>query len=336
MKPSLLPVVSTTFSLEAAQDLINAAITTELISFCSSVDVRFTDYEPSGVRYNYLQSSRSHPQFQCNLNLHELTDPVTSGAVSDTVLCGVVKHVMHEARHIYQMSNLYQQKNLNPDVVNMARIDACSLACNGYGSYMYRYTPSEIDAEKWGLLNTVNFFNTTVVNNFGNPVIDSKQCLFEYTRRLDRWCGDLDAESFDEMIVSLDDAFSECGLVDRPYPFSSRDQFGIVSMVKKYCPKWLDIIENSNKQGVEFDKQLFAMVRDASPSWINLHAGLDSVVKESYEEYPSLVSPFEKPGYYFDRWMTRRDLSSAEQELFATAAEVEANSIVNDLGCEFS
>lgn len=79
----------------------------------------------------------------------ELEDGVRDGTVQDRDLAMAAKTACHERRHLYQKEDLYKRPLSRRDL-DMAVMEACSMAYKGYYESTYQYRLSETDADREG------------------------------------------------------------------------------------------------------------------------------------------------------------------------------------------
>lgn len=177
----------------------------------------------------------------------------------------------------------------------MARMDALSVYFYGYKQNTYSYLPSELDAEIHGMQDTVAYFNT-LVDDKGNTLIDAKSCLYEKVKELPTnriWYQRKPVICYEDMITSLESMKNLYLIKDRGFPFnkedSSDDNKHLTKCLENFA--WIDVLEDRNKIGVQYDRKLFAMAMDLDPVWVRTHKGIQKDAKEIQKEFPPQLNP---------------------------------------------
>lgn len=118
--------------------------------------------------------------------------------------------IFHEERHVYQRAVLYQDKDANQNIVDMAKCDIVSGVFKEYEKIVYHHKPSEVDAELYGWQKTIDYFDTHFLDKNGHPLIDARAEMLdelhdiEYDRNRS-WSGDTWASSYENAIKSLEE-----------------------------------------------------------------------------------------------------------------------------------
>lgn len=55
-------------------------------------------------------------------------------------------------------------------------------------------------------------------------------------------------------------------------------------------PQWRDIITDTNRKGIDYDRKLFAMSLNVNDQWVKFHAGLREEARLVSKEYPRQLS----------------------------------------------
>ena len=103
--------------------------------------------------------------------------------------------IFHEERHVYQRAVLYQDKDANQNIVDMAKCDIVSGVFKEYEKIAYHHKPSEVDAELYSWQKTIDYFDTHFLDRNGHPLIDARAEMLdelhdiEYDRNRS-WSGD--------------------------------------------------------------------------------------------------------------------------------------------------
>lgn len=243
----------------------------------------------SFVAYLCSDRPRTGAKMECSISVKELVDNMDSdGYVRDVDLVWAAKHVTHEARHLYQMRELYQRVPLTGLYLDMARMDGIAAAFRGYHDSVYRYMPSEVDADIHGFEDAVEYFDKYIVNGRGEPIIDARACLVQRVCELERWRGDKDAPDYESMVQSLRDKMTEYRWQVRSVVLGPDDAFAMQRL--SACPGWLDVLNDGRKLGVARDEELFSLALDVNPSWIDRHRGLAAEARRVRKLYPSRLS----------------------------------------------
>lgn len=227
--------------------------------------------------------------FDVSIGIQCLLDNMDEdNTVRDIDLVWCVKHIAHEARHIYQQTDIYQ-KPLHGYFLDMARMDALSVYFYGYKQNTYSYLPSELDAEIHGMQDTVSYFNT-LVEDKGNALIDAKACLYEKVKELPTnriWYQREPVTCYEDMIISLERMKNLYLIKDRGFPLNKsnlQDNEYLEKCYKHHA--WLDVLGAEYKIGVPYDRKLFAMAIDINPAWVKQHKGIQREAKEIQKEFP--------------------------------------------------
>lgn len=246
------------------------------------------DYSHVGYRFSgNIFGERSHPYVSCTIGIRDLIENMDSrGFVRDVDFVWKGKQIEHEARHVYQMQELYQ-KPLSGYDLDMARIDAVANAFDGYNRYMYRYMPSEIDADICGFTNVVAYFDSIL------PELDSRSCLVRHVCETGDWRGIRRCHTYDDILQSLEDIRYEYKYRPRNIIINDKDETNL-KIMQRHCPGWIPVIESfqekkewSQEDCENADRQLFSAAMDINTSRIDHHAGLDDEVKLVRKLYPS-------------------------------------------------
>lgn len=118
--------------------------------------------------------------------------------------------IFHEERHVYQRAVLYQDKDANQNIVDMAKCDIVSGVFKEYEKIAYHHKPSEVDAELYSWQKTIDYFDTHFLDKNGHPLIDARAEMLdelhdiEYDRNRS-WSGDTWASSYENAIKSLEE-----------------------------------------------------------------------------------------------------------------------------------
>lgn len=114
----------------------------------------------------------------------------------------VVKNVFHEKRHLEQHFSMFSNKNASEHVRDMAKVLHIGHVIPEYEKIVYFINPCEIDAEYYGWINTVKYFNEHPEYH-----IDVKsELLNDIHARIDHhfgWFGDRYSVTYDDALFSL-------------------------------------------------------------------------------------------------------------------------------------
>lgn len=228
-----------------------------------------------------------HLKYDCIIGIKCLSDNMDEyGYIRNVDLAYCVKHIAHEAQHLYRNIVTYQNQLLGYEL-DMARMDALSGCFRGYHDNTYFYLPSEIDAEIHGLLNTVKYFHSMKID--GKPIIDAKTCLYEKYKELKTnrvWYGQREVRNFDDMIKSLKDMRGMYLTEDRGFPLLKNiqpDAYYLKEFQKHSA--WQDILQTKDRTGVQYDEKLFVMMVDLIPLWVQTHDGIKDEAKRLSQKY---------------------------------------------------
>lgn len=148
-----------------------------------------TELEDSDLKRMPSARPRTKPVIRCRIGIRELFENQVDGMVRDVDLVWAGKHIMHEAWHLRQMTDTYQQKDLSGRDLDMARMDAIAEVFQGYSHGSYGHRPSEVDADIYGFGDVVNYFDNHIVGGDGKPLLDAKACLTVRVHELPMWRG---------------------------------------------------------------------------------------------------------------------------------------------------
>lgn len=179
-------------------------------------------YKQNGVKvnfgYNLCQLSSttiSNPmvplkQIDVSVGIKRLDDNAYDDYICSQDLVYCLHDAFHEERHVYQRAVLYQDKDANQNVVDMAKCDIVSGVLKEYEKIVYHHKPSEVDAELYGWQKTIDYFDTHFLDKNGHPLIDARAEMLdelhdiEYDRNRS-WSGDTWASSYENAIKSLEE-----------------------------------------------------------------------------------------------------------------------------------
>lgn len=291
----------------------------------SSKEDSFIGYLPS-IR------PRSNPHMICEIGIAELSQNMNSdGYVRDVDVVWAAKHISHEARHAYQMQILYQQSNLSGRDLDMARMAAIGSVFDGYRLSTYDYSPFELDADKHGFIDTVDYFEDWALIHGFMPVINVKGCLLYRVRELNYFPSIIDSSGYASIVSSFDIHSDDYLFRERTCVLNQLDIDTWSNLFKKY-PVFLDVIYGSNdKSGVSYDEKLFSVVLDINSSWADYHRGLDQEVKRIRNVYHSHVDMKDRMLNQVNRFVNTRDNNICEMEsrLFAMVAKFDEEKMSN-------
>ena len=276
---------------------------------------------------NTKYKSTAHPYFiennnKCTIDRYKLiigtkslhdAIPDNHNQIDAEYLLDYTKVIFHEMRHVYQMQTLYQQNNLNPTYMNMARkhllLDCFpSYYDNKSTPYNYLHSPFEIDAEQHGLLNAVKYADTHYLDKTGKPRYDAKTILYNIYKNFDddKWYlpKKYRQHGFDNMIKNME---GYKGLiVKKPEAFGSPiynhnnpiavNQFAI-SEKYLHAPIYQQhrIAFNNATNGIERDKILLQVALHENPAIASLFNGLSKECNAYLDKFkqttPSTVIP---------------------------------------------
>lgn len=129
-------------------------------------------YKQNGVKvnfgYNLCQLSSTtifNPmvplkQIDVSVGIKRLDDNAYDDYICSQDLVYCLHDAFHEERHVYQRAVLYQDKDANQNVVDMAKCDIVSGVLKEYEKIVYHHKPSEVDAELYGWQKTIDYFDT--------------------------------------------------------------------------------------------------------------------------------------------------------------------------------
>lgn len=179
-------------------------------------------YKQNGVKVNFgydlcqLSSATiSNPmiplkQIDVSVGIKRLDDNAYDDYICSQDLVYCLHDAFHEERHVYQRAVLYQDKDANQNVVDMAKCDIVSGVLKEYEKIVYHHKPSEVDAELYGWQKTIDYFDTHFLDKNGHPLIDARAEMLdelhdiEYDRNRS-WSGDTWASSYENAIKSLEE-----------------------------------------------------------------------------------------------------------------------------------
>lgn len=144
--------------------------------------------------------SSRHPA-RIFVNTNQLVETIENDTVDFDSFVLTVKALYHEYRHFQQSYYFYQDKNPSNNILFMAQMRYVSLALPEFKRMAEFRLPSEVDAELYGWLHTVEYFD--------KQGIDVRDILYQdvVQRREHKygWYGDLNAWDYDSAVQSLKD-----------------------------------------------------------------------------------------------------------------------------------
>ena len=179
-------------------------------------------YKQHGVKVNFgydlchlFSATTSNPmiplkQVDVSVGIKRLDDNAYDDYICSQDLVYCLHDAFHEERHVYQRAVLYQDKDANQNVVDMAKCDIVSGVLKEYEKIVYRHKPSEVDAELYGWQKTIDYFDTHFLDKNGHPLIDARAEMLdelhdiEYDRNRS-WSGDTWVNSYENAIKSLEE-----------------------------------------------------------------------------------------------------------------------------------
>lgn len=289
----------------------------------------------SNVGYEHVNSllpfNRSHPQMRCIIGGLDLVKNMTPDRyVRDVDIVWIGKHIAHEARHLYQERVLYQQEGLSDGILDMARIDALMGTFDGYWRCVYPYAPSELDADIYGFIDTVDYFDKNITDSNGKPLFDAKFCLTQRSHELGmiRALRVPSNADYDDIIRCLISHMQDYKCLSRGYNpgdvLTQSDWNAFGGNLSK-CPRGLSFVNAENRTGVEYDEKLFSLLLDVNSTWVDLHKGLDKEVKRIRKLYPSELGISDRFANKSSRFINTRDENRRELEskIFAMGTDLD-------------
>lgn len=199
---------------------------------------------------------------------------------------------MHEAWHLHQMMNVFQQKDLSRRNLDMARMEAIAEVFHGYHDGTYGYRPAEVDADIHGFKDVVVYFNKHILDADGTPLLDAKACLAARVHELPMWRGDKSLETYEELVDSLEKKRDDYKSKKRPPLYDATDLAHpyMGKRIAMYAFLWSDVLESTESVGIERDKELLAVALDLNSYGADVYRGLDKEVKQVRQAYPSRLN----------------------------------------------
>lgn len=202
--------------------------------------------------------------------------------------------IFHEERHVYQRAVLYQDKDANQNVVDMAKCDIVSGILKEYEKIVYHYKPSEVDAELYSWQKTIDYFDTHFLDKNGHPLIDARAEMLdelhdiEYDRNRG-WSGDTWVCSYENAIKSLEEnmdyyRYTTINLFKPRQRMSERYKQLIMSNNGRYVDSYMNA-----KTQVEANEVLFAFACDTGEVSTLAFPCLKESVKEVRSRHRKVV-----------------------------------------------
>lgn len=278
------------FSYEAAMDLLRSMASC-FLSSDQVVYVRFDDGTDDSYAHpvGRMIPNRHNLKYQCFIGIKCMKDHQdVNGRVRNMDLAWCAKHIAHEARHLYRNLHTYQGK-MSRDEMDMARMELLSSYFHGYKNSTYAYHPCEIDADRYGLLETASWFDRYLLDDNGEPALDIRSCLFEKLKEQPWnrvWHAGIPVAGFDDAIAALDCLkdyyqYADRGTVLDLFVSDRR----ILQKLSDY-PDRMDLLNAVDRRGVAFDEKLMAVCMDIDTLWIDRHKGMWPEAKRIAELYP--------------------------------------------------
>lgn len=165
------------------------------------VDVSFSRLQNSQFICDAMQRISILNKGSIRVDISRLEDSFDDDTFdfSELVLC--VRDFYHESRHFEQEYDFYKRENPSNDILFMAQMRYTALALPEFKRMAEFRLPSEVDAELYGWLHTVEYFD--------KQGIDVRDILYQDVvhRREHKygWYGDLNAWDYNSAVQSLKD-----------------------------------------------------------------------------------------------------------------------------------
>lgn len=166
------------------------------------------DVNNSEFVYDYKSApSRIFPMI-IHIGVYNLSHNSYNGFIRTQDFVNCIKDTYHEERHLQQHTEFYRNESVSQDVIDMARIQFVCNAIPEYKRFINFRNPSEVDAELYGFIKTVEYFDTHFLDNNGKPIVDAKDELVKTIQ--DKrfmgigWYGDIKSRTYEDAIDSLE------------------------------------------------------------------------------------------------------------------------------------
>ena len=219
--------------------------------------------------------------------------------VSPPDLAWATKSAMHERRHLWQKEFLYRQPLSGKDL-DMARMEACSMAYQGYNDETYHYRLSEIDADLHGMKDAVEALEGAF------PGTDWEEAMLAAQNSRDDVCDGLRSSSPSGLVMSrayvpghrygsLDEVYGRLEELSEQYlreehadpcrEFSEKDDATVEK--NSWDGKFVDLLlGDGKKRGTERDREILGSILQARVFDVGRYfPGMAGEIESVKEEY---------------------------------------------------
>lgn len=165
------------------------------------VDVSFSRLQNSQFICDVMQRISILNKGSIRVDISRLEDSFDDNTFDFAELVFCVRDFYHESRHFTQEYDFYKRENPSNDILFTAQMRYAALALPEFTRMAEFRLPSEVDAELYGWLHTVEYFD--------KQGIDVRDILYQdvVQRREHKygWYGDLNACDYNSAVQSLQD-----------------------------------------------------------------------------------------------------------------------------------
>lgn len=164
------------------------------------------DKEDSFVKADYNKKRNQPSSIKMEIGVKNLFSPqnMINGKVPRSEFVNYTEIVFHEQRHVQQYISLFQKKEPEKWIVDMARHNIVTRYFPTYYLNNYWNQATEADAEENGMEATVKYFDTHHLNG-NTPKYDARTILLDLKKNSNQWYLPRNKElsSYKEMIDKL-------------------------------------------------------------------------------------------------------------------------------------
>lgn len=196
------------------------------------------------------------PYIQRHIDPHEKIKPHTipdNKVIPDINATLCIIGAFHESAHYTQITDKYQQENVD-DLTYLGALDmACSKVSGTYYDRNYTIMAHEVDAEKTALINTFGYLQ----DEFGLSEVDAEKCIVDAVNTKSTFYYDLELKENvrNSYFVHPFNSYSSFKEIMNAYTVKEQDLFKIPRLLQ-------DFMTNDKK-----DDRILRQVSKQSPFW---------------------------------------------------------------------
>lgn len=209
------------------------------VAYPNLIDIKLYPVENKDLEFtcDVCHKISSRNPAEIFVNTIQLVETMENDTVDFDMFVWTVKDFYHEYRHFQQAYYFYQDENPTDDILFMAQLRYVSLALPEFKRYAGFRLPNEVDAELYGWLKTVEYFD--------NQGVDVRDILYkDVVRRREYkygWYGDLNTWNYDSAVQSLKDNLNylrnyKVDFVNQPW-VNMKDWKGETALFRKFKSK---------------------------------------------------------------------------------------------------